>query len=158
MPRDGGYLLSDYGGEPLSVLCEECQLFKSISTAELMIEHGDCLTLVLVDHIAAKIVGCKKKKDGTRDRCSLVFYNRPGSPIAKLTDPKEFYPKIVDIRNWEVVVAKCKFCGHVSNIPHWKLRSVANVNMTTQDLGKRLKCKNCTRKGDVSITIAKMPR
>jgi hypothetical protein len=35
---------------------------------------------------------------------------------------------------------------------------VAKTDTTVDDIAKRLKCKRCNAKGDVKITIAKMPR
>ncbi|WP_236776035.1 hypothetical protein [Agrobacterium tumefaciens] len=66
--------------------------------------------------------------------------------------------RVKEIRNSEIVVAKCNYCGHVSNIPHWQLNRVAKVDTTVDEIAKRLKCKRCNVKGVVKITIAKMPR
>ncbi|MFK0385011.1 hypothetical protein [Agrobacterium sp. NPDC090273] len=158
MPGEGTYLLSDHGGEPVGVLCEECELLRFISTAELMIEYGDHSMPALLSKISKDVLKCPKPTEGFSGRCTLTYYARADSLIAKLKQEKEPVVKVVDVRSWEVVVAKCNYCGHVSNVPHWQLRRVAKVDMTIDDLAKRLKCRRCNVKGDVKITIAKMPR
>ncbi|MDH6294700.1 hypothetical protein SAMN03159422_00244 [Agrobacterium fabrum] len=158
MPGKGVYLLSDYGGEPVGVLCEECELLKFISSGELMIEYGDHSMPSLISKIAEDIIKCPKPKEGFSGRCMLRYHTRTGSLIDTLKQAKPPAVKVKEIRNWEIVVAKCNYCGHVSNIQHWQLNRVAKAETTVDDIAKRLKCKRCSVKGDVKITVAKMPR
>ena len=59
MPGKGVYLLSDYGGEPVGVLCEDCELLKFICTAEL-IEFGDLQMPTLLEKISQEVLKCPK--------------------------------------------------------------------------------------------------
>jgi hypothetical protein len=158
MPGEGAYLLSDYGGEPVGVLCEDCELLKFICTAELMIEFGDQSMPSLPNKIAKDIIKCRRPFEGFSDRCRLRYHARSRSLIETLKQAPPTAVKVKEIRNWEIVVAKCNYCGRVSNIQHWQLNRVAKTDTTVDDIAKRLKCKRCNTKGDVKITIAKMPR
>lgn len=158
MPGEGAYLLSDYGGEPVGVLCEDCELLKFICSGELMIEYGDHSMPSLLNKIAKDIIKCPRPFEGFSDRCRLRYHARARSLVETLKQAPPTAVKVKEIRNWEIVVAKCNYCGHVSNIQHWQLNRVAKTDATVDDIAKRLRCKRCNAKGDVKITIAKMPR
>lgn len=158
MPDKGVYLLSDYGGEPVGVLCEECELLKFVSSAELMIEFGDLSMPTMLRHISQDVVKCPKPMDGFSGRCMLRYHTRSGSQIEALKQAKPPVVRVKEIRNWEILVAKCKSCGHVSNIPHWQLNLVAKADTTVDEIAQRMRCKRCRVKGKVETTIAKMPR
>ncbi|NSY44987.1 hypothetical protein G6M03_16950 [Agrobacterium tumefaciens] len=158
MPGKGVYLLSDYGGEPVGVICEDCELLKFICSAELMIEFGDLQMPTMLEKISQEVLRCLKPMEGFSGRCRLRYHTRSGSIIESLKQAPPSPVKVKEIRNWEIVVAKCNYCGHVSNIQHWQLNRVAKADTTVDDIAKRLKCKRCNAKGDVKITIAKMPR
>ncbi len=151
-------MLSDYGGEPVGVICEDCELLKFICTAELMIEFGDLQMPTMLRHISQGVIKCPRPMEGFSGRCMLHYHARSGSQIETLKQAPPSPVKVKEIRNWEIVVAKCNYCGHVSNIQHWQLNRVAKTDTTVDDIAKRLKCKRCNTKGDVKITIAKMPR
>ena len=156
-PREA-YTLSDYGGEPVCVLCEDCELLKSISSAELLIEFGDLQMPTMLEKISQEVLKCPKPMEGFSGRCRLRYHTKSGSIMEALKQAPSPPVKVKEIRNWEIVVAKCNYCGHVSNIPHWQLNRAAKADTTVDDIAKRLKCKRCSVKGDVKITIAKMPR
>lgn len=158
MPGEGAYLLSDYGGEPVGVICEECELLKFISSGELMIEFGDLSMPTMLRHISQEVIKCARPMEGFSGRCMLHYHARSGSQIEAMKQAKPPAVRVKEIRNWEIVVAKCNYCGHVSNIPHWQLNRSAKTDTTVDEIAKRLKCKRCSVKGDVKITIAKMPR
>ncbi|UXS33968.1 hypothetical protein FY152_17545 [Agrobacterium tumefaciens] len=159
MPLKEAYSLSDYGGEPVGVLCEDCELLKFICSGELMIEYGDHSMPGLISKIAKDILKCPRPVEGFSGRCRLKYHTRSGSLMEALKQAPPPPVKVKEIRNWEIVVAKCNYCGHVSNVPHWQLnRAAKTADITVDDIAKRLKCKRCNVKGDVKITIAKMPR
>lgn len=155
MPSEGAMLLSDYGGEPVGVICEKCQTLKFLNVAELMLEFGDLPMPTLLHHISQSVLKCEKTMVGFSDRCGISYYKR-ANPIEQLAKPASSR-KVSELRAWEVVVVKCRFCGHVSNIPQWRMRNV-DKDKSLDQLGSQMRCQKCRKRGEVKITVAKMPR
>ncbi|WP_246669766.1 hypothetical protein [Agrobacterium sp. B1(2019)] len=84
MPGEGAYLVSDYCGEPVGVLCEDCELLKFISSAELMIEFGDLSMPTMLRRISQEVIKCARPMDGYSGRCMLHYHVRSGSQIDAL--------------------------------------------------------------------------
>jgi len=46
---------------------------------------------------------------------------------------------------------------HVSNIPQWRMKNV-DKDKSLDQLGSQMRCQKCRKRGEVKITVAKMPR
>lgn len=156
MPSKGCMWLSDYKDEPIFVMCETCEILKKMDFDDLMTRHGDLPMPTIVDWIAKEIIGCDGERSGLYNRCRLHKYYNPAAPSSIRNEKVSV--KLEDLCSWEVVVAKCRYCGHVSNIERWQVGKILKPGMTLDDLKKQLRCRKCSRKGDVECTIAKLPR
>lgn len=156
MPVKGCMMLSDYRDEPIFVMCKDCEILRKMDFDDLMNRHGDLPIPTIVDWIAREIIGCKGERSGLYNRCRLHKYYDPSAPSA--VKNSKVSVKIEDLCSWEVVVAKCRYCGHVSNIERWRIGKIVKTGMTLDDMKMQLRCKKCNRKGDVECTIAKLPR
>lgn len=156
MPRQGSWWLEDFRDEPIFVMCTACEILRKIEYNELMERYGNTSMTVLIDAIAKEWIGCSKEFNGIHNRCRLHYYNQTGGVVARQN--AQYVRTLDDLASWEVVIAKCQFCSHVSNIESWRIRKIASPGMTITDLKRRLRCRNCKRKGEVNCTIAKLPR
>ena len=150
--------LSSKKDDLIYVMCIDCELLRKMDYANLMEAYGDVDLLSLRGPIAKDIINCGKEPSGY-NKCRLNFYDGPETlAIKNIKAPEVYNPKLEYMASWEVVVAKCRFCGHVANIPSWRVKRMAKPGVTLDDLKKRLRCGRCKHKGDVGFTIAKLPR
>ena len=122
----------------------------------LMAKYGDTAMPTLISSIAHDLVGCTKERSGFYNRCKMHYYNDPAGLVANHN--RKYVVKLEDLCSSEIVVGKCRYCGHVSNLERWRVSKVTKPGMTLDDLKKLLRCKKCNHKGDVELTIAKLPR
>ena len=154
MPRDGSWWLSELAGEQIVVMCVECELLRKMDQAELMGRFRDAPMPVLLDHIA-EMIGCEKERTGLYNRCRLHYYHHPAGKVANQNNKQSL--SLSSLCSWHVIVAACR-CGHISHLEQSRIKRVLTPDITLDDLKTRLRCEKCKRKGDVTCTIAKLPR
>ncbi|KAA3509675.1 hypothetical protein RMS29_023475 [Agrobacterium rosae] len=148
--------LSSKKDDLIYVMCLDCEILRKLEYADLMHTYGDAELISLKGPIAKEIVKCGKGTEGYRNRCRLSYYEGHGTQKIPTELPPS--PKLEYLCSWEIVVGKCRYCGHVSNLERWRVSKVTKPGMTLDDLKKLLRCKRCNRKGDVELTLAKLPR
>ena len=148
--------LSSKQDDLIYVMCLHCEMLRKMDYAPLMEAYGD-IDLVSLRHLVTKdIIKCDRETEGFRNRCRLTYYEGHGTQQIRSEPPPS--PKLDYLCSWEIVVSKCRYCGHVSNVERWRVSKVTKPDMTLDDLKKHLRCKKCNRKGDVELTLAKLPR
>lgn len=156
MPSEEFPRLSSLKDDLIFVMCLDCEMLKRLDYDGLVGMYEDVELFTLPDRIAKDIIQCGKNIEGYHDRCRLRFYQ--GHETKKIKFEKPASPRLEYLCSWEIVVGKCRYCGHVSNLERWRVSKVTKPGMTLDDLKKLLRCKKCNRKGDVELTLAKLPR
>ncbi len=148
--------LSSKKDDLLYVMCLHCEMLKKLDYAPLIEAYGDIDLVSLKDFVTKDIIKCGRETEGFRNRCRLKYYE--GHETQKIPTDRPPSPRLEYLSSWEIVVGKCRYCGHVSNLERWRVSKVTKPGMTLDDLKKLLRCKKCSRKGDVELTLAKLPR
>ncbi|MBB3944722.1 hypothetical protein GGQ73_000647 [Rhizobium skierniewicense] len=148
--------LSSKKDDLIYVMCIDCELLRKMDYAALMEVYGDVELMSLRAPIAKDIIKCCRETEGYSNRCRLNYYE--GHETYKIKSEPPPSPRLEYLSSWEIVVGKCRYCGHVSNLERWRVSKVTKPGMTLDDLKKLLRCKKCNRKGDVELTLAKLPR
>ncbi|NTF32285.1 hypothetical protein [Rhizobium skierniewicense] len=156
MSSDGFSKLSSLKDDLIYVMCLDCELLKQLDYDGLFLMYEDADLVSLKGRIAKDIIECQKNTEGYHNRCRLRFYEGFGTKKIKYEKPAS--PRLDYLCSWEIIVGKCRYCGHVSNLEPWRVNKVTKPGMTLDDLKQRLRCKRCNRKGDVELTLAKLPR
>lgn len=100
MPPREAYTLSDYGGEPVCVLCEDCEVLKSISSAELMIEFGDLQMPTMLEKILSRSSSAQSPwKASLDDAGSDTALNPAASNLYRMEHPSTIDRRHLGIDN-----------------------------------------------------------
>lgn len=156
MRSEGFATLSSLKDQHIFVICLECEMLKRLDYDGLFTMYEDAELFVLRRKIAEDIIKCGRNTEGYHNRCRLTFYQ--GIETKKIKYEKPPSPKLEHLCSWEIVVGKCRWCGHVSNLERWRVNKVTKPGMTLDDLKPLLRCKKCNHKGEVELTLAKLPR
>lgn len=156
MPAEGFSTLSSLKDEHIFVMCLDCEMLRRLDYEGLTSMYEDLDLLTLRDRIAKDIIKCEREVEGYHNRCRISFYR--GHETKKFTYEKPASPSLESLCNWHIVVGKCRYCGHVSNIERWRVNKVTKPGRTLDDLKKLLRCSKCNHKGHVELSLAKMPR
>lgn len=156
MPAEDFEKLSSLKDEHIFVMCLACEMLKRLDYDGLVSMYDDAELFSLRERIAKDIIKCDKNFEGYADRCRISFYR--GHETKKIVYRKPPSPQLEHLCSWEIVVGKCRYCGHVSNLERWRVAKVTKPGMTLDDLKKLLRCKKCNHKGHVELSIAKLPR
>jgi len=156
MASDGFETLSSLKDEHIFVMCLECEVLKRLDYNGLFSMYQDAELIALRERIAKDIIKCDKNFQGYADRCRVSFYR--GHETKKITYTKPPSPRLDHLCRWEIIVGKCRYCGHVSNLERWRVAKVTRPGMTLDDLKKLIRCSKCNHKGHVELSVAKLPR
>jgi len=157
--NDNGYRYAELERKKIWVICEDCELLRSFDGNAIKTEFAATPAPSPLRMIAQKLIGCPKSKEDFGPRCRMSYYWTSEERSAKAAQKEESAGvRVFDLRSWEVVVAGCGSCKHVTELPRWKLLKMVGGNMPLKELQPRLKCRKCGEKGGSYITIAKLPR
>ncbi|MDP9572366.1 UNVERIFIED_ORG: hypothetical protein J2W66_002859 [Agrobacterium larrymoorei] len=156
MPAEGFATLSSLKDEHIFVMCLDCEMLRRLDYEGLASMYDDVDLIMLKARIAKDIIKCEKDVDGYHNRCRLRFYR--GHETVKITYERPASPSLESLCSWHIVVGKCRYCSHVSNIARWRVSKVTKPGMTLDDLKKLLRCSKCNHKGHVELSVAKLPR
>ncbi|WP_421425251.1 hypothetical protein [Agrobacterium rosae] len=156
MPDESFPTLASLKEDLIYVICFDCELLRKMDYNALFEAYDDADLLTLKKKIAKEVVNCERNIEGYHHRCTLRFYD--GHETKKIKFEKPPSPRLEYLCSWEIVVGKCRYCGHVSHLERWRVSKVTKPGMTLDDLKKHLRRKKCNRKGDVELTLAKLPR
>lgn len=156
--NDNGYRYAELEREKIWVICETCQLLRMFEGEVVRSEFLNTTGISPLAMISQNLVKCPKPMSGYYGRCRLVYYQTFDERITEKAAQAEAGVRIVDLRTWEVVVAGCGTCKHVTQLPRWRLLKMVDGQTTLEKLRPRLKCQKCGEKGGSYITIAKLPR
>lgn len=154
-------MLSDYRGQKIKVICEECDILKTFDGDALFDEHGDANMPGLLGNLC-KTLGCTRSKEGFYNRCSLVYYFTHEEWMAKSgMVSREAYEialgkRLADLQEWEVLHGRCR-CGRRGQLNKSSLARRYGPNARLKELESRLLCKEC-KKYDSVIDISSLPR
>ena len=96
--------------------------------------------------------------EGFRDRCSLHYHKIREQRSEEIRSRQSYRVQIGDLRNWDIVVAKCQHCRNVAEVPLKIPRAMAGNDTVLDDVIPRLRCQRCKRRGEAFLTIGKQPR
>ncbi len=156
--NDNGYDYKELDREKIWVICEDCEILRSFDGKAVKAEFTATPAPSPLRLIAQKLIGCPKSKEDFGPRCRMSYYWTFEERTEKAAQEEASGVRVLDLRSWEVVVAGCGSCKHVTELPRWKLVKMVGGNTTLQELQPRLKCRKCGEKGGSYITIAKLPR
>lgn len=158
MPRDGVWWLSERSSDVVGVICETCEILKLLDGQALFAEYGDQSMPSLLRLIAAEKIHCPKPWDGFSGRCSLTYYRTRNQSLSDAKTQNKIVLTRSDIRSWEMVVAGCRECKNIAELPRYKLEKICDPGTPISSLVPRLKCRKCGSRGKSFISIIKMPR
>lgn len=153
-------LVRDLPG-PFCVICEECKVFHFLDRQELMARYGaEIDARDAITHAARDIVGCDRTAPDTPvfRRCRMTGHHtrEQKDTLAKISPPLQPTPR--DIRDWEMIVAVCLACRHVSEVRRWVASKAIGPDTPLVLLCKRLRCKGCGALGQVQVSIVRLAR
>ncbi|MGV1951653.1 hypothetical protein ACQZ44_12555 [Agrobacterium vitis] len=158
MPRDNMWWLSELAVDRVGVICEECEILRLFDGKALLAEYGDRPMPSFLRTIAEEKIHCQKPWEGFSGRCRLTYYRTASQrPDDNKSDHRQALTRR-DIRSWEMVVAGCRKCKNVAELPRYKLERMCDPETPLIALIPRLKCSRCDSRGESFISIVKLPR
>jgi hypothetical protein len=156
--NDNGYDYRELDRKRIWVICEDCQLLRMFEGERVREEFANTTDISPLAMISRNLVKCPKPMSGYYDRCRMTYYRTFDERVSEKAAEAGAGVRIADLRSWEVVVAGCGSCKHVTQLPRWRLLKMVDGQTTLDNLRPRLKCQKCGERGGSYITIAKLPR
>lgn len=146
---------------PFCVICEECRIFHFLDREQILAHYGNEVDAYdVIKNTARDLVKCSRTAETTPifQKCRLTGYHtREQQDALKKVSPG-LQPTPRDIRQWEMIVAVCIACRHVSEINRATISRIIGPDTPLVSICKRLRCKGCGAKGQVQISIVQLAR
>lgn len=146
--------------DAFGVLCEECQRFRIFDHAGLIERFGMRDPSSLTFAVASALYGCPRAAPDTHfsERCGMRPYSTRYQDLERAQNQKPYQPTPRDVRSWELIVAVCLECRHVSEVKRWNVSKEIGPDTPIVSICKRLKCSGCQTRGKVQLSIVKLER